>query len=322
MRLRSLARASLSAATASARCVSRSRDSRTAITSPAWTTLFFSRAIFLICALIFAATSAFSRGQIVPTAETGAAMFSFSALTTFTLTTGVTSVSASVADRFKRQMTRPTSNSTTSPLPTIKTRFRWRTMRARFCSASRRSTSSSGILFGSSLIFSPSLTGCLSQSRKCSLVIEDRLIQSTPLLDQGCLSISHFNDLRLAGTVTSDRRSEIVLCFRHTFTREIDSHCGVIHLRARRVELLCEATQREGSFVFSNIHAQFCLAFAAATRAPIKDRNRKTDCGRDAAVLLQTWALHRVGNKTAIDRIRERRQAIGASNPDLFFCSA
>ena len=59
------------------------------MTSPALTTLFFNSAIFLICALILAPTSDFSRGQMVPTATTWAAMASFSALATLTLTTGV-----------------------------------------------------------------------------------------------------------------------------------------------------------------------------------------------------------------------------------------
>jgi len=86
--LRSLARSWFKAATASARWACRSRDSSTAMTSPALTTLFFNSAIFLICALIFAPTSDFSRGQMVPTATIWAAMESFSALATLTLTTG------------------------------------------------------------------------------------------------------------------------------------------------------------------------------------------------------------------------------------------
>src|ERR1051326_3194809 len=319
MRLRSFARASLSAATASARCASKSRDSNTAITSPAWTTLFFNSAIFFICALIFAPTSAFSRVQIVPTAEIGSAMFPFSALTTLTLTVGVTSVSASVADLFKRQTTNATSSRTTSALPAIKTMLRWRTMRARLCSLKRRSTSSSGILFVSSLMCLPawkrsvppaiaggskriesqnvlsdppataggtdllpskpafSLAGRPAQTRQRRLVIEDRLVQSVALLDQSRLRIRDFNYLRFARAIARDRRGNVVLCFRHAFTREFDARCGIRDLCLCRVELLRESTQRDCSFVLRHFDTQTCLALATTTRTPVEDRNRKTD---------------------------------------------
>ena len=59
------------------------------MTSPALTSLFFNSAMVLICALTFAATSALSRGQIVPTADISVAIVPRSALAILTLTTGV-----------------------------------------------------------------------------------------------------------------------------------------------------------------------------------------------------------------------------------------
>src|SRR6185369_4542349 len=149
------------------------------------------------------------------------------------------------------------------------------------------------------------------------LVVKDRLVQHAALLHQSRLRICHFHDRRFARPVTRDRRAEIVLCFRHTFTREIDSPRRVIHLRTRRVELLCKSPQRECSFVLRNVDAQLSLSLTAATRTPIKDRNRKTDRRRHAGVLLQPRCLQRIGIKAAVDRIPERRQAISTRDPDL-----
>src|ERR1041385_6657575 len=235
---------------------------------PARTSLFFNNAIDLICALIFAPTSAFSRGQIVPTAVTGVAIVPFSALATLTLTVGGTSASCSPSDLElrTRQTIRIASAATTNTTPiTMSTVFRWWTTRSRRCwdfcflftfgfgiahapddqdrerrhhqydtdhdehGVSLVDDSLSSLLGQESIDFfvaypirifahvGSSTSGCLFQSREGGLVIEDCLVKRRALLDQCRLCIGHFHDRCFTGTVTRDRRRQIILRFRDAF---------------------------------------------------------------------------------------------------------
>src|SRR5690348_709023 len=231
------------------------------MTCPARTSLFFSSAIDLICALIFAPTSAFSRGQIVPTAVIGAAIVPFSALATLTLTVGVTSASAAVFELRTRQKISAASTSATTATPaTINTVFRRCTSRSRRCWANSRSTSSSPMRLRSSLMKCSSAPGCLSQTPERGLVVEDCLVQRRSLFDQHCLRIGDFDYRCLAGAITRNRRCKVVLGLRHAAARQRDAADGAFDLRARRVVLLREPAQRDGPFVFRELKSKLRLS--------------------------------------------------------------
>src|SRR5207237_9419281 len=88
-------------------------------------------------------------------------------------------------------------------------------------------------------------------------------------------------------------------------------------LCALHIKLLGESTNRNCPFILGNLHAQTRLALTAASRSPIKNRNRKADCGGHTAVLFQSRTLHRVCIESAVHRIRQRRQTIRPRN--LYF---
>src|ERR1051325_7325120 len=116
-----------------------------------------------------------------------------------------------------------------------------------------------------------SLAGCETQTGQRCLVIEKRLVQSVALLDERGVRVSHFRDLRFARAITSDRRRQVVLCFRDAFTSKVDARRGIRSLRLRCVKLLCESTQCERSFILCHLDTQTRLSFATASRAPVED---------------------------------------------------
>src|SRR5262249_46033944 len=166
------------------------------------------------------------------------------------------------------------------------------------------------------------LARCLSQSCECGLVIENRLVQSVALFDEGCLRVSDFNDLRFARAITRNRSGHVVLRLDHAIARDADTCGGGFGLSAGGIKLLGEAAQCDRSFVFREIDSELRLALATASRAPIEDRDRKTDLTRNAAVLFQTRLFQRVSLEASVNRVGKGRQTIGASDTDLLARSA
>src|SRR5215208_3591383 len=103
-------------------------------------------------------------------------------------------------------------------------------------------------------------------------------MQRTALLNQCRLRVCDLDYLRLTGSITRDRCSQIVLGFDHAFAREINPRCGARCLCTGGVKLLRETAQRQCSFVLCCVNAKTRLTLPAAARAPVEDWNRQTDC--------------------------------------------
>src|SRR5437870_6983395 len=113
----------------------------------------------------------------------------------------------------------------------------------------------------------------LSKPSQRRLIIENCLIQSQSLRNEGRLCIGDFDDLRFACAIASDRSVQVTLCECYSLTGQPYACGGCACLRLGRVKLLREATHRHDAFILSDLHAHPRLAFFAAADSPIEERN-------------------------------------------------